>query len=352
MKSLALFNNKGGVGKTTLTFNLAHVLARLGKRVVVLDYDPQCNISAIFLEEETIEEIWNGTAPERHVAGCVDAVRRGKGDVRNPRLVEVADNLWLLPGHLDLSRFEQTLAQEWPGTMASDNERALDVTTALDLLSDLAARAVDAEIVLFDVGPSLGALNRAALLACDAVILPLAPDLFSLQGLKNVGPTLREWRKDWTTVRTARMAGRPQADLDPHGFQPVGYIVQQHLARVDRPVRAYAKWVEQIPETYHRFVLDEPPPAVDDSHPDPERVALIRHFASLVPFAQIARKPLFDLRQADGIGGGQIQAVAKCRLEFEALAREVLARLERAGHAAATGAKEQREVPAPPASSD
>lgn len=340
MTSLALFNNKGGVGKTTLTFNIAHTLARMGKRTVVLDFDPQCNISAIFLEEDAIEGIWYGAALEAHVAGCVDAVRRGRGDVRLPKLVEVAENLWLLPGHLELSRFEQTLAEEWSKTMALDNERALDVTTALDVLSDHAATAVEAQVVLFDLGPSLGALNRAALLACDAVVLPLAPDLFSLQGLMNVGPTLREWRQDWNTVRNTRMEGRPQADLDRHDFRPIGYIVQQHLARVDRPVRAYSKWVERIPETYHRFVLDREPPALDGTHPDPERIALIRHFASLVPFAQLARKPLFDLKQADGIGGGQIQAVARCRKEFEALAQEILARLDRMERSSATGAEQ------------
>ncbi|MEW6073868.1 MAG: ParA family protein [Planctomycetota bacterium] len=331
MRSFALFNNKGGVGKTTLTFNIAHMLARMGKRTVVLDYDPQCNVSAIFLDEETIEEIWGDGSGEVHVFGCVDPVRRGKGDVRIPRLVSIEANLWLLPGHLDLSRFEQTLAEEWPKTMATENERALDVTTALDLLSDHASRSIGADVVLFDLGPSLGALNRAALLACDAVVVPLAPDLFSLQGLRNVGPTLRDWRRDWNTVRDSHMKGRPQAYLDRHAFEPIGYIVQQHLARVDRPVRAYSRWVEQIPETYHRSVMGASTPTVDDAHSDPQRIALIRHFASLVPFAQIARKPLFDLKQSDGIGGGQVHAVAKCRQEFEALTIEILARLDRSG---------------------
>lgn len=329
MRSLALFNNKGGVGKTTLTFNIAHMMARMGKRTLVLDYDPQCDISAVFLEMEAIERIWACGEPDAHVAGCVEEVRRGKGGVRPPRLEEVDDNLWLLPGHLDLSRFEQTLAEAWPKTMASDNERALDVTTALDELSDRAADSADADIVLFDLGSSLGALNRAALIACDAVVLPLAPDLFSLQGLRNVGPTLREWRRDWQTVRRERMDGRPQANLDAHAFLPVGYIVQQHPSRVDRPFRAYSRWADEIPGTYHRLVLDAEPPLADAAQGDPELIATMRHLASLVPYAQDARKPMFDLKQADGIGGGQIRAVARCRKEFEALVTEILARLAR-----------------------
>jgi cellulose biosynthesis protein BcsQ len=189
------FNNKGGVGKTTLTFNIAHLLAGRGVRVVVLDFDPQCNISAIFLDELRLFEIWEDARSNGTVTGCLEPVRRGKGDVLPPRLERIADGLWLLPGHLALSRFEQTLAEEFAKTLATDNDRALDVTTSLDLLSNLAAEQVAADIMIMDLGPSLGALNRAALLACDHVVLPVAPDLFSLQGLRNVGPTLRESRR-------------------------------------------------------------------------------------------------------------------------------------------------------------
>ncbi len=328
MKSLVLFNNKGGVGKTTLTFHIAHMLSRLGWRTVVLDYDPQCNISAIFLSEDALFALWELEQSGATVYRCIDPVRRGKGDVVAPKLVPTGDNLWLLPGDLGLSRFEQTLAEEWPKTKSVDNERALAVTTALDLLSNLAAESVGADIVLLDVGPSLGALNRAALLACDHVVLPLAPDLFSLQGLKNVGPTLIEWRRDWSVVRRDHLAGREQATLPAHAFEPVGYIVQQHLARADRPVSGYERWFEQIPAVFHGEVLDEPrllqPLRVAD---DPACIATLKHFASLVPLAQVARKPMFDLKRADGVGGGQIQAVANSRREFESLATRLLERL-------------------------
>lgn len=327
MKSLVLFNNKGGVGKTTLTFNVAHMMARGGLRVVVMDCDPQCNVSAIFLAEETLADLWGAGATNRTVSGCIDLVRRGKGDVQTPELTEVADNLWLLPGHLDLSRFEQTLAEEWPKKADANNERALDVTTALDVLSNFAAATANADLVMIDVGPSLGAINRSALLACDAVILPLAPDLFSLQGMRNVGPSLREWRADWTNVRKQSMRSRPQGALPPHEFLPVGYIVQQHLARVDRPVTGYARWAGQIPAVYRESVLGEAGGGEIKVEADPHCIASIKHFASLVPIAQNARKPIFDLKQADGIGGGQIQSVAAARIDFQKLALEIAARI-------------------------
>lgn len=328
MKSLVLFNNKGGVGKTTLTFHIAHMAARLGLRTVALDYDPQSNLSAVLMGDEALLETWERPESEaRTVASCVDLVRRGVGLVRAPALTPIDHNLWLLPGHLVLSRFEQTLAEEWGRILASDNERALLVTTALATLAEHAANVAPggADLVLVDVGPSLGALNRAALLACDAVLIPLAPDLFSLQGLKNVGPMLRIWRSDWEMARTR--SSRAPLSLPNHPFLPAGYIVQQHLARVDRLPAGYGHWASQIPSVYKEHVLDEQGAAPDLNH-DPACVALVKHFASLVPLAQQARKPMFDLKQADGIGGGQIQSVAQCRAAFAAIVHELAKRLD------------------------
>lgn len=328
MRSLVLFNNKGGVGKTTLTFNLAHMFSRLGLRVAAMDCDPQCNLSAIFLNEDELLGIWQSDEDNRTVADCVDLVRRGKGDVRAPKLTQAGDRLWLLPGKLALSRFEQTLAEEWAKKSDANNERALDVTTALDVLSNQVASACNADLIMIDIGPNLGALNRAALLSCDSVVVPLAPDLFSLQGLENVGPTLREWRQEWLKVRSDSMKDRPQSSLPPHDFRPVGYIVQQHLARSDRPVAGYGHWAAAIPRVFHGSVLDESAPYPEDVSKDDKCLALMKHFASLVPIAQQARKPLFDLKKADGIGGGQLQSVANCRSQFEALAKGLLKRLD------------------------
>ena len=145
------------------------------------------------------------------------------------------------------------ILEEFAKTLGTNNERALDVTTSLDFLSNLAAARVGADLLIIDVGSSLGALNRAALLACDHVVLPVAPDLFSLQCLRNVGPTLNEWRRDWGMVRERGIAGKPQEQPPPHDFRPLGYLVQQHLARADRSVAGYARWAESIPTDYRRF---------------------------------------------------------------------------------------------------
>ena len=123
------------------------------------------------------------------------------------------------------------------------------------------------------------------------------------------------------------MKGREEASLPPHAFEPIGYIVQQHLARADRPVLGYRKWAEQIPAVYAQEVLGQRNAGAMAFDDDPNCIARLKHFSSLVPLAQVARKPLFDLKQADGISGGQIQAVAQARKEFEQVVRQICGRM-------------------------
>src|SRR5438309_2164758 len=121
----------------------------------------------------------------------------------------------------------------------------------------IAAAAHSSELVLLDLGPNLGAINRAALIASDYVVVPLSPDLFSLQGLRNLGPKLRRWRLDWEK----RLKENPVPNLElPNGnMRPVGYLIQQHSVRLDRPVQAYDRWIAQIPSVYSSDVLAEIP---------------------------------------------------------------------------------------------
>src|SRR5205807_3363805 len=129
-----------------------------------------------------------------------------------------------------------SLSEAWPKCLDSD-ERSFRVMSAFWRIIQKAAKQHNASLVLIDLGPNLGAINRAALIAADYVAVPLSPDLFSLQGLRNLGPTLRRWREEWKK----RIEQNPDPELAlPSGrVQPVGYIVLQHSGRLDRPVKAY-----------------------------------------------------------------------------------------------------------------
>lgn len=181
--------------------------------------------------------------------------------------------------------------------------------------------------MLVDVGPNLGAINRAAIIAANHVVFPLAPDLFSLQGLQNIGPTLRDWRVQWQDRLDRRP---PDSDLGLPDAQivPTGYVVMQHAVRATRPVRAYQKWMRRIPPVYHRAILEADAPGVSSTEGDDERLATLKHHRSLLAMAREARKPAFSLRAADGAIGGHLRAVHDCHEDFAALATAIAERCD------------------------
>ncbi len=316
---LTFFNNKGGVGKTSLVYHLAWMLSQIGERVLACDLDPQANLTASFLGEDALESLWTGNTENRTMYQCVQPLTE-VGDLREPQVQRISESLGLIPGDLALSGFEDSLSSEWPNALgAASLYRPFRILTAFWQIMQGGAEAIDATIVLVDVGPNLGALNRCALIATDHVIAPLGADLFSLQGLRNLGPTLRRWRTEWSQRRESwNPSGFP---LPEGAMQPIGYIVQQHGVRLGRPVRAYDKWVNRMPESYHRFLLDcQSGPFPDKPINDAHCLATVRHYRSLVPMAQEARKPVFSLTSADGAIGGHAAAVSSAYADFRELA--------------------------------
>ena len=98
MKTIAFFNNKGGVGKTTLVYHLAWMYAELGCSVVAADLDPQAKLSAVFLDEERLERLWPDGTHHDSILGAVSPILRGLGDIRAPHVEQIADNLGLVVG--------------------------------------------------------------------------------------------------------------------------------------------------------------------------------------------------------------------------------------------------------------
>ncbi|MEN3540017.1 ParA family protein [Microbispora sp. ZYX-F-249] len=340
MISVALFNNKGGVGKTTLTYHLAHMFERLGHRVLAVDLDPQANLTSAFLDEDDLAVLWaepespswggqaNLTGPAARritresgtVAASVRPIMEGLGDVEFYPPIRITGGLWLVPGDLELSAFEDKLSEAWPRCLMGAPD-ALRTTTAFYRILLDAARRVEADVVLIDVGPNLGAINRAALLAADTVLMPLAADLFSLRGLRNLGPALREWRGMWQSGVLPKVP--PVIAAPPGSMTPLGYVIMQPAMRLDRPVQAYRRWVDRIPHVFADAVLNEPWEAEGHSY----EIATLRNYQSLMPLAHDARKPMFDLKAADGALGSTQTYVQKCRSEFQQLAQNVLQRL-------------------------
>ena len=326
---LTFFNNKGGVGKTSLVFHLAWMFSEMGKRVVAIDLDPQANLTSAFLSEDDLEILWDPDNTSQRNSTMYQCVRplTEVGDILAPQTQRINPRLHLVPGDLGLAGFEDFLSQEWPNALGSGSlYRPFRILSSFWQVAQVAAKQHNADIILADVGPNLGAINRSALISTDHVVIPLAADLFSLQGLRNLGPTLQAWRADWKKRVDNWTA--PAFPLPAGRMQPAGYILMQHSERLSRPAKAYKKWADRIPATYQQSVLNQTTaPRVQPI--EDECLAKLKHYRSLMPMAQEVRKPIFQLTPATGAIGSHSYAVKEAWHDFMALAAAILKRIEK-----------------------
>jgi len=325
MKTIAFFNNKGGVGKTTLVYHFTYMLAELGYRSLAIDLDPQTNLSSMFLDDNKLQMIYTNENSRHTIIEGIRPLNKGIGDIAPATVHQINENIGLIAGDLDLSLFEDKLSHNW-GRCLDRDEVAFRITSAFYRIIKQANKSFDADFNIIDVGPNFGAINRATLIAADYVIIPMAADLFSLQGLKNLGNRLNQWKREWME-RSTKNPEPDSLELPTGEMTPLGYIVMQHGIKERRPVKSYLAWANRIPQVYQEFVLKCPVTqmVVED---DPNCLALLKHYHSLVPMAMEARKPIFLLKPADGAIGAHLGAVRRAHMDFEILTKDVIVRLE------------------------
>lgn len=325
MKTIAFFNNKGGVGKTTLVYHLAYMFADLGVRVLVADLDPQANLTAISLDIDTLDELDIGLVDS--IYDVIAPIISGEQSIA-PHVIEVSENFGLLAGDLELSFVEDALSSAWADTKNDSplvKRRGIRISMALAKAVRDAGRAFEADIAMIDVGPNLGALNRAALLGADYVIVPVAPDIFSLKGLRNVGSVLKTWRNGWnerTSDVAAPTGGWPTGDM-----RPIGYVVSRFTIYAGDKARHFRRWINRVPEIFQKDVLGSKIQAAETVEEDAFSLAWLKDYHSLIAMAHEARKPVFHLKPSDGAIGGHQQAVQRSYTDFQTLALNVAERV-------------------------
>ena len=194
MKSVAFFNNKGGVGKTTLLCNVAAYLAIYKKKkVCVVDADPQCNATQYFLKDNDIDSLYSGVGGFT-ISKIIEPLSLGEGysesvvPIRAPRF-----QLDLIPGDPRMALTEDLLSKDWSDAKSGSIR---GIKTSL-VFSALLTHLTQYDLVFFDVSPSLGALNRAVMLSSDYFVSPVSLDIFSLKAFENIAEWIEDWWGDW-----------------------------------------------------------------------------------------------------------------------------------------------------------
>lgn len=284
VKIISVFNNKGGVGKTTLTFHLAHALAESGKRVLAVDLDPQCNLSIYSLSVEQIQSIWEaennfidepGFQAAKDAMPAADFVRlckqprtihfslksaeEGIGELEHlPPPLALTENLHLVPGRLTLHMFEEALARRWSEAFVGQ-PLALRTMSEIRRLILKYAEYYGYDYAIVDTSPSLGQLNKNILTTVDAFLIPCAPDLFSLYGVKNIGNSLNRWLSELKSLyHLIPPSRRPYLPATFVGF--LGYTVYNAKKR-----DGSSKWNMAIA---HYGYASKVPDTISENMPD------------------------------------------------------------------------------------
>lgn len=318
-KSISIFNNKGGVGKTTYMYHVAHLLARRDLTVLMVDCDSQCNLTAYCLSDAEIKKAWKDDG--NSIFQVIDPVYRTIGDIRSRSPLKLASRgeLFLVPGDLRLSNFEDLLGDTWSSARGG-NEPALRAQSAIHRYIEFAADKCSADVVLIDLGPNLGALNRSVLASSDYFITPVAPDLFSIQGTENLGSKLVAWRKEWDQCNAAWTG----SGLSIPGGKPsyLGYVVQMHNLRnstADGMTAGWAIYGTQLEAAIATNIVSKLSPLhqVITWDEGDYKLGQIPNLHSLIPYSLEARKPVFDCGSSDGLRGAHLQRAIDSQDHFE-----------------------------------
>jgi chromosome partitioning protein len=322
MKTILFFNNKGGVGKTTLVYHFAYMLSEMGYKTLAVDLDPQANLTSMFLEEERILKIYE-SEERQTILQSITPLMKAIGDIKPCNLEKITDNLFLIPGDLDLSVFEDRLAENW-GKCYSGDEAAFRISSAFYRIIQSANDQEKFDFIVIDVGPNLGAINRSVFISADYLVVPVAADLFSLEGLKNLGTSTLEWEKNWNTMLSIKKF--KDLTLPSGNTKALGYVVMQNVVTDGRPVSAYRRWVNRIPNTFRTSVMNELITEELTLENDKYCLALIKHYRSLMAMAQESRKPVFLLKPADGAIGAHFNAVRQVHKDFNKLTEVIISK--------------------------
>lgn len=325
---ISLFNHKGGVSKTTTVFHLGWKIAATGKRVLIIDADPQCNLTGLtlglddyeslvrFYDSKQNTDIFNSLAPEfsldniNHSPLSVTSITPTKND-----------NLFILAGNIRFSELDTQIAT----AMTSSNTLPVlrKFVGAFNKLVRRLASEHNIDIVLIDMSPSVSSTNQCILMSSDYFIIPISPDFYCYQAIDSLSNVLPKWAEE---ILPFKKGG--DSPLPPKNPKMLGFITQNYriyttssgstgaddIEQPKQMSRAYSDWLERIKDVSNKrlvpalnassMVIKESIFKKSVSHDAPFHLAGVQNFSGLIPVSQRLSKPIFDLNKEDGNWSG------------------------------------------------
>ncbi len=327
-KKVVFANNKGGVGKTTLAFNCAMSFAKQGYKTVLVDLDPQCNLSRLALGDNQFEKtLFSST--EKDIHNVLRGVIEGGSDIdlsvpfiSIPRSDE---NLSLMKGSVNLSLYESLLAGAY-GSAASGEQLGYFQTSAIDRFFREKGLTDEIDIFVIDTGPSLSLLNQIIFLGSDYFVVPMMPDAFSVQGIENLGNEFEKWKQKWKNTGKA-LSGNTESKfiLSGEGLF-IGYIINSYNVYGQQPIKDHRRWIEEIPQKVKIYLSEKhcKNGLVELSWKNP--LAEIQDYGRIPAKCQELGVAIFDLdpKCVDEIHQGTKENIEKSKEEFENLSSNIL----------------------------
>ena len=293
------------------------MLAERGHKVVMVDADPQCNLTGMVLdlrEENSLDRFYREN-PNRNIKDALEPAFASRPKPLEPvDCVQVAERpgLYLIPGHVGLAEDEVSLgiAQQ-----LSESVQALkNLPGSFHHLFEITAARYDADFILTDLSPGLGSINQNLVTTADFFTVPTSPDVFSVMAIESLSRVLPRW------ARWAR--GASQLDALANADYPfpaprlkfLGTVVQRYRLRKGAPTEAFSTYFDELDRAIEEILVPSltaadlllPAEAYTTAGVEGYRLASIPDFNTLIANSQQAQKPVFTLTRKDVGRGGRV----------------------------------------------
>jgi cellulose biosynthesis protein BcsQ len=329
MKIISLFNNKGGVGKSTLAFHLSNILAELGHKTLMIDLDPQCNLTICGMDEEELHRIWEAEDPfiedfesamknmkqgdydaflksPRTVHFLLKPTEDGQGELPfPPPTVNLMPNLDLIPGRLTLHKYENKISERWSGAYLGES-LSIRTLTNIRTIAEEYSRWNNYEFVVIDTSPSLGALNKVIISTVDGFLIPALPDMFSLYGIRNIGNALTQWSKEFKTIY-GLISDDKRKKFPDNFVRFLGYTIYNAKKYSGTTpwdlAHAHYNYAQQIPATIGKFINpDVRSHLSEDQANNPIGLTSVMHTHNTLPnMAQKYKHPIWQIPSLENL---------------------------------------------------